>query len=104
MEPVNEMKEMMQSMILMINQNQTIEAKRSSKRREGFPKWLLKQKQNFIMADMGHVLEETLLAKLPSNEAVELDESTLKHKQWAKYRQQNAKAGAIFYQRRKVKM
>ena len=47
------------------------------------------------MADMGHILDEKFLAKLPSSEDMELDESIPEHKQWAKYWQQNAKVGAV---------
>ena len=47
------------------------------------------------MADMGRILDKTILAKLPSSEVVEVDESFPEHKQWAKYWQQNAKGGAV---------
>ena len=89
------MKEMMQAMIIMSSQNQRIKVEPFNRKQEDFHKWLIKQKQNFIMTHMGHVLEETFLAKLPSSETVELDESKLEHKQWAKYWRQNAKAGAV---------
>ena len=67
MEPVNEMKEMMQSMMLMASQNQTTRVEPFSGKREDFPRWLLNQKQNFIIADMGHVLDKKFLGKLPSS-------------------------------------
>ena len=95
MEPVNEMKEMMQARMAMSSLNQTIKVKLFSGKQEDFPKWLIKQKQNFIIADMGHILEETFLAKLPRSKTAELDESKPDHKQWAKYRQPNTKAGAV---------
>ena len=95
MEPVNEMKEMMQAMMAMSSQNWTIKVKPFSGKQENFPKWLIKQKQNFVMADLGHVLEETFLEKLPSRKIVELDESKPDHKQWAEHWRQNAKAGAV---------
>ena len=85
---------MTQAMMLMSSQNRLIKVKPFSRKREDFLKWLIKQKQNFIMADMGHVPEETCLAKLPSSKVVELVESIPEHKQWAKYWRQNAKAGA----------
>ena len=56
------------------------------------------------MADMGHVLDKKLLAKLPSSKVVELDESKLDHKQWAKYRRQNVKAGAVILSAQNMKM
>ena len=47
------------------------------------------------MADMGHILEKSFSAKLPTSETMELDESIPEHKQFAKYWQQNMKARAI---------
>ena len=47
------------------------------------------------MANMGHVLDKSFSTKLPSSETMELDESISEHKQWAKYRRQNAKAGVV---------
>ena len=85
----------MQSMMLMTSQNRTIKVEPFSGKREDFPKWLLKWKQNVIMADMGHVLGEKFLAKLPSSEVAELDESIPEYKEWAKYRRHSAKAGAV---------
>ena len=95
MEPVNKTKEMMQAMMTMSSQDRTIKAEPFSGKQEDFPKWLIKQKQNFIIADMGHVLDNTLLAKLPSSKTMELDDSIPKHKQCAKYWRQNTKAGAV---------
>ena len=95
MERVNEMKEMMQSMMLMTSQDQMIKVKPFIGKQEDFPKLLLKQKQNIIMADIGHVLDKKSLAKLPSNEVVEIDESIPEQKEWGKCRQQNATVGAV---------
>ena len=81
MELGNKMKEMMQVMMAMSSQNRTIKAELFSKNQEDFLKWLIKQKQNFIMADMGHVLDKTFLAKIPSSETMELDKSIPEHKQ-----------------------
>ena len=89
------MRDMIQAMMAMSNENQMIKAEPFSGKQEDFTKWQMKEKQNFIMVNMGHVLEKSSLAKLPSSETVELDESIPEHKQWAKYRQQNAKAGAV---------
>ena len=47
------------------------------------------------MAAMGHVLEETFFAKLPSSKDMELDESIPERKQWVKYGRPNAQAGAV---------
>ena len=44
---------------------------------------------------MGHVLEECFSAKLPTREAMDLDKTMPEHKQWARYRRQNVKAGAV---------
>ena len=79
------MKEMMQAMMVVSIQNQTIKVKLFSEKQENFPKWLIKQKKTLHMADMRHILEETFLAKLPSSEVVEFDESFPERKQWAKY-------------------
>ena len=46
------------------------------------------------MADMGHVLDRKFLGKLPGSKDMELDDISDKHNAWAKYQQQNAKAGA----------
>ena len=57
MESGNEMKDMMQAMMSMSAENQTIKAEPFSGKQEDFPKWQMKQKQNFIMVNMGHLLE-----------------------------------------------
>ena len=95
MESGNKMKEMMEAMVAMSTENQTIKAELFSGKQEDFPKRVVKQKENFIMANMGHVLNKSFSTKLPSSETMELDESIPEHKQWAKYRWQNAKAGAV---------
>ena len=81
--------------MVMSAEKQTIKAKPFNGKQENFPKWQLKQKQHFIAANMGHVLEKTFSAKLPTSEKMELDESIPEHKQFSKYRQQNVKAGAV---------
>ena len=45
------------------------------------------------MADFRHVLEESFLSKLTRDENMELNDSTTKDKEFAKYQQQNAKVG-----------
>ena len=51
-------------------------------------------KKIFIMANLGHVLKESFVGKLPSSKTMELSENTPEHKAWAKYRRQNATVGA----------
>ena len=60
-------KETMQAMMAVSSQNQTIKAEPFSGKQEDFPKWLIKQKQHFIMADMGHILDKSFSTKLPSS-------------------------------------
>ena len=48
----------------------------------------------FVTADLGHVLDNNFLGKLPRSKDMEFNNSSAAHKEWAKYRQQNAKAGA----------
>ena len=95
MESGNKTKEMIQAMMAMSAKNQTIKGEPFSGKQEDFPKWLVKQKQNFIMANMGHVLDMSFSTKLPSSKTLKLDESIPEHKQWAKYWRQKANAGAV---------
>ena len=45
------------------------------------------------MSDLGHVLGESLLGNLPRSKDVELNDSPVEYKEWAKYRRQNVKVG-----------
>ena len=89
------MKELIQSMMAMNAENWTIKAELFSGKQEDYPKWRLKQRQLFILAIMAHVLEPEFSTKLPSSETMELDETDPAGKEFAKYRQQNAKAAAV---------
>ena len=95
MESDSGMKELINSMMAMNAENQTIKVEPFSGKQEDFPKWRLKQKQLFILANIAHVLEPGFNRKLPSSETMELDESDPEGKQFAKYWQQNAKAAAV---------
>ena len=80
MESDNGMTELIQSTMAMNAKNQTIKAKPFSGKQEDFPKWQLKQKQHFIGANMGHVLEKPFSAKLPTRKTTELEENIPEHK------------------------
>ena len=80
------MRDMMQAMMAMSTKNRSIKAELFSGKQEDFPKWQMKQKENFIMVNMGHILEKSFSVKQPINKTMELDESIPEHKQWAKYR------------------
>ena len=80
MDSRNRMREMMQAMVAMSTENRTIKAEPFSKNQEDFLKWQMKQKQNFIMVNMGHVLEKSFSTKLRSSETMELDKSISEHK------------------------
>jgi predicted restriction endonuclease len=95
MESDNGMKELLQSMMAMNDENQTIKAEPFSEKQEDYPKWRLKQRQLYILAIMAHVLEPEFSTKLPSSETMELDETDPAGKEFAKYRRQNAKAAAV---------
>ena len=95
MEPESGMKEMMQAMMAMSAENPMIKAEPFSGKQKDFPKWQLKQKQHFIAANMGHILEKGFLAKFPTSKTMEFDESIPDHKQFAKYRRHHVKAGAV---------
>ena len=84
----------MQAMMAMNSQCLTIKVKPFSGKKEDYPKCALKQKQSFIMTDMGHVLDKMFLGNLSRSKDMKLDDSSTKHKAWAKYRQLNTKAGA----------
>ena len=91
MEPASKMNEMMQ---VMMSRGKTIKIEPFSGKAKDYPKWELKQRNNFIMADMGHVINEKFLLKLPASEDQELDPTDLRQKELIKYRRQNAKAVA----------
>ena len=91
MEPASDMNEMMQ---MMMSRGNTIKIEPFSGKAKDFPKWELKQRNNFIMADMGHVINESFLLKLPASEDQELDPTDSSQKVLIKYRRQNAKAVA----------
>ena len=74
------MNEMMQAMMVMSSQR-TIKVELFSGKQMDYPEWGLKQKNNFVMADLGHVREETFLGKLPRRESIELNDSTAKTKE-----------------------
>ena len=84
MDPVNETKEMMQTMMAMSSQSWTIKIEHFRGEQEDYPKskWALKQKQHFVIADLGHVLNNSFLGKLPRSKAMELNNSSVKHKEW----------------------
>ena len=88
------MKEMMQAMMDMSGQSQTTKIDPFNGKQEDYPKWALKQKQMFVTADLGHVLDNSFLGKLPRRKDMELNNSSVEHKQWVRYRRQNAKRGA----------
>ena len=83
----------MQAVVAMYSQIQTIKVESLNGKKEDYPKWALKQKQHFNMADMGHVLDKIFSEKLPGRENTDLDDSLAKHKAWANYWQYNTKAG-----------
>ena len=74
-EPINKMNDMIQVMVSMSSQR-TIRIKTFGGKQKDYPKWELKQKNNFVMADLGHVLEEHFVGKLPSSKTIELSENT----------------------------
>ena len=81
--------------MVMSAEKQTIKAEPFSGKQEDFTKWQLKQKQHFIAANMGHILEKGFSVKLPTRKTMKLDKSIPENKQFAKYRRQNAKVGAV---------
>ena len=91
MKQASDMNEMMQ---LMMSRANTIKIKPFSGEPKDCPKWELKQRNNFIMADMGHVVRKSFLLKLPASKDQELDPSNPSQKNQIKYRRQNAKAVA----------
>ena len=77
MEPIIEMNEMMQMMMA----NQTaIKIKPFSGKTKDYPKWELKQRNNLVMANMGCVLDESFVEKLPGSKTVELDPTKPEHR------------------------
>jgi hypothetical protein len=83
MEPASDMNEMMQ---MMMSRGNTIKIEPFSGKAKDFPKWELKQRNNFIMADMGHVINESFLLKLPASEDQELDPTDSSQKVQINYR------------------
>ena len=60
MEPINKMNEMMQVMIPISGQR-TIKIELFNGKQKDYPKWELKQRNNFVMDNLGHVLEESFV-------------------------------------------
>ena len=75
------MKVMMQAMMAMSSQRRTIKIDPFSGKQEDYPKWVLKQKQKIVMADLGHILDNSFSGKLLRSKDVELNGSLVEQKE-----------------------
>ena len=52
-----------------------------SRKQKDYLNWALKQMQHFTMTGLGHVLDKSLVGKLPKSEHMEANDILVKHKQ-----------------------
>jgi hypothetical protein len=69
---------------MIISSGNTIKIKPFTGKAKDYPKWELKQRTEFVMAGMGHVLDKQIAEKLPSSETLELGPKNPDYQEWIK--------------------